>query len=199
MKSSILFVMLSISLSTKAQPIVDDFSSGELNNTILNSGETRPFYQTGTSIIGGTRRIHSKINQNPFEQSFQIAIKKELMAITAAYDTRGTIYITYGKNEKDKAVPMNLNLSSYKNLKIAFEAKSTINGIYVMFFTGTSRAVFTKHVQAREGKFVFTIPLKELKKIGPKYTIEDVDSIHFQFDSRSKTGCNMAIDKIWFD
>ena len=83
--------------------------------------------------------------------------------------------------------------------KLEFAAKSTINGIYVMLFTGTSRAVFGKHVPAREGPFVFTIPLSELKKVGPDYTLTDIDQIRFQFDSRSKTGCSMAIDKIWFE
>ena len=199
MKTSITILVILIALSTNAQLVVDDFTTGNLNNTVLKSGDSGPFFQTGSSIIGKTRRTHAKVRQNPFNQSFQMAIEDDLLAITAAYDTRGTVYVAYGKDKNDKAAPMNLDLSKYKNLKIEFAAKSTINGIYVMLFTGTSRAVFGKHVPAREGPFVFTIPLSELKKVGPHYTLTDIDQIRFQFDSRSKTGCNMAIDKIWFE
>jgi len=185
-------------MSVNAQLVIDDFTTGNLERTVLTSGQSEPMYQTGNQILGKTRHIYSKVNQNPFEQSFQLNVQNGLLVITAAYDTHGTVYVNYGHDKKGLA-PLNKDLGKYMNLKIEFDAKSTVNGLYVSLFTGTSRAVFSDHVQAREGSFVFTIPLSDFKKVGPDYTLSKIDYIRFQFDSRSKTGCNMAINKIWFE
>jgi hypothetical protein len=155
-------------------------------------------FQMGNGIVGKTRRIHAKVNQNPYAQNFQVSVKQGGLVITAAYDTRGTVYVGYG-HDKNGNKPLNLDISTHKNLKIEFAAKSTVNGMYVSLFTGTSRGVYSDHVPAREGTFVFTVPLSKIKKVGPNYSLKDIDHIRFQFDSRSKTGCNMAINKIWFE
>jgi len=186
----------------KKSLLIDDFSSGNLTNTTFGSGTGARLYQSGSTIIGnpqGSKRmVSAKVNQNPFNQSFQIAIDNDLMAITAAFDTRGTVYVNYGNNESG-LVPLGANLSDFENLKIEFTAKSTVNGLYVSLFTGTSRAVYRQHVQASEGFFVVEIPIENFEPIGPDYDISQIDYIRFQFDSRSKTGCNMAINKIWVD
>lgn len=199
MKIIITILILTLSLSANSQLVVDDFSTGRLNNTVFEGGESDVLFQTGNSIIGKTRRIHAKVNQNPYNQNIQFVVKSGKMIISAAYDTRGTVYVGYGKDKTDKAAPINLDLSSYKNLKIEYDGKSTVNGIYVALFTGTSRATYSKHVEAKEGKIIFTISLKDFEKVGDKFTLKDIDQIRFQFDSRSKTGCNMAINKIWFE
>jgi len=198
MKKIITIVLITFALHLNAQLVLDDFTTGTLNSTVFDNGESEVFFQSGNSIIGTTRRIHVNVRKNPYEQGIQVAIKNNLIAISASYDTRGTVYVGYGKDKTDRAAPMNLNLSKYKSLKIEFEGKSTINGIYVSMFTGTSRAVYSKHVPAKEGVYVFTIPLEDFEKVGPNYTLKDIDQIRFQFDSRSKTGCNMAVNKIWF-
>lgn len=84
-------------------------------------------------------------------------------------------------------------------MKISFDGQSTANGIYVALFTGTSRSVYKQAVKEREGRFVLTIPLTDFKKVGNAFTFEDVDIIRMQFDARNKTGCNLAVDKIWFE
>lgn len=192
-----IFIMLFV-VNLQAQLIVDDFSTGNFAKMIFNSGTSAQFFQTGTSIVGNIRRIHVAVTQNTFNHSIQVTNKSGVLAISAGYDTRGTVYVGYGHNNSGLA-PMNLNLSKYKSLKIEFAAKSTINGMNVTLFTGTSHAFNGSHVQAREDKFIFEIPLSQIKKIGEKYTLSDIDYIRFQFDSRSKTGCAMAIDKIWFE
>ncbi len=199
MKKLFTLLIATITININAQLVVDDFKTGNLATASLGSGESEFMYQTGNSIIGKTRQIHAKVNQNPFGQNFQVTVKDDKLVISAAYDTRGTVYVGYGKNSSNKASPMNLDLSSYKSLKIEYDGKSTINGIHVALFTGTSRATYGKHIEAREGKITHTIPLKDFEKVGPKYTLKDIDFIRFQFDSRSKTGCNMAINKIWFE
>jgi len=198
MKTIVATFILMTAMGMNAQLVVDDFKTGNFNNVTFDSGESEPIFQTGNGIIKKNRRIHAKINQNPYGQNFQVIVKKGALVITAAYDTRGTVYVGYG-HDKNGNQPMNLDVSKYKNLKIEFAAKSTPNGMYVSLFTGTSRGVFSDHVQAREGNFIFTIPLSKIRKIGPNYTLKDIDHIRFQFDSRSKTGCNMAISKIWFE
>ncbi len=196
--ATIAFLVLGVTINLNAQLLVDDFSTGPFAKKAFDIGTSTHFFQNGTGIIGKDRRIYTKVNQNPYNQDIQVTVKKGFLVISAAYDTRGTVYVGYGHNKKG-LVPMNKDVSKYKTLKIKFAAKSTINGIYVSLFTGTSRGVFSSHVQAREGEFTFPIPLRSIKKIGPNYTLSDIDYIRFQFDSRSKTGCNMAIDKIWFE
>lgn len=198
MKKIITALLLITTIGLNAQLVVDDFKTGTFNNTTFKSGESQHIFQTGNGIIGKTRRVHAKINQNPYDQNFQVTVNQGAMVMTAAYDTRGTVYVGYG-HDKNGNQPMNLNVSKYKNLKIEFVGKSTVNGMYVSLFTGTSRGVYSSHVPAREGKFVFTVPLTDIKKVGPNYTLKDIDHIRLQFDSRSKTGCNMAINKIWFE
>ena len=185
-------------MSVNAQLVIDDFTTGEIEKLTFKDRVGERFLQTGENIIGKVRQISSKLNQNPFGQNMQLSIKDGLLVMTYAYDTRGTTYVNYGVDKNGNA-PLNLELSKYKTLKIKFSAKSTVNGIYVSLFTGTSRGVFSKHIPAREGEFTFEIPLNEIKKIGEKYNLKDIDYIRLQFDSRSKTGCNMAIDKIWFE
>jgi len=183
---------------TNAQLLVDDFTTGPIEKLTFKDASGKRFLQTGNKIVGKARQISAKLNQNPYKHNMQLSVKGGLLVMSYAYDTRGTTYVSYGVDKKGNA-PMNLNLSKYKTLKVEFTAKSTANGIYVALFTGTSRGVFSKHVKATEGIFVFEIPLKEIKKIGKEYTLSDIDYIRFQFDSRSKTGCSMAINKIWFE
>lgn len=182
--------------------LIDDFETGSFANMVFGSGTSARTYQTGRGIVGNSlgsaRSMYTHVNQNPFEQSFQVRVHDGLMAITAAYDTRGAVYVNYGNNENG-LVPLNEDLSKYNNLKIEFAAKSTVNGLYVSFFTGTSRGVYRQHVQAREGYFIVTIPLVDIEQIGPNYELSQIDYMRFQFDSRSKTGCNMAINKIWVE
>ncbi len=185
-------------MSVNAQLVIDDFTTGTVEKLTFKDATNQKYIQSGSSIIGKMRQISAKVIQNPFAHNMQLSIKNDLLVMSYAYDTRGTTYVNYGV-DKNGNQPLNLDVSKYKKLKIEFEAKSTINGLYVSLFTSNDRAVFSKHVPAREGKLIFEVPLKDFRKIGKKFTLSDIDYIRFQFDSRSKTGCNMAINKIWFE
>jgi len=130
----------------------------------------------------------------------QLNVQDGQLVMTYAYDTRGTTYVNYGV-DKSGLAPLNLHLDdlNYTVLKVRFAAKSTVNGIHVALFTRTSRAVYGNHVPAREGVMDVTIPLNELDIVAEDFDLNQVDYIRFQFDSRSKTGCSMAIDEIWFE
>ena len=188
--------------SKTAHLIVDNFSDGQIDKLTFEDATVERFVQSGntTNIIGGFRQIFAKVNQNPFQHNLQLSIKNDLLAMTYGYDTRGTTYLNYGVDEHGLA-PLNRNLSKYNYLKVAFDAKSTVNGFYVALFTGTTRATYSTHVEAREGTIVLSIPLSEIEAnaVGEDFTFSDIDCLRFQFDSRSKTGCNMAINKIWFE
>lgn len=198
MKKHILLVVFLMAFKLNAQLIIDDFTTGSIDKLTFVDRNEDPQLQKGNNIIGNFRSVYAKITQNPYGQNMQLSIGNGLMVMSYAYDTRGTTFVNYGVNKSGNA-PLNLELSKYKFLKVAFEAKSTVNGIYVALFTGNTRATYSKHVQAREGKFTISIPFSEIKPVGDKFTFKDVDFIRLQFDSRSKTGCNMAIKKIWFE
>jgi len=198
MKNLLTILVLTLTLSLHAQLVVDDFTTGTIEKLIFKDRVGERFLQTGENIIGKVRQVSSKLNQNPYGQNMQLSIKNGLLVMSYAYDTRGTTYVNYGV-DKNGNQPLNLDVSNYKSIKVEFEAKSTINGINLNLFTGTTYAAYGKHVQAREGTFVFSIPFSEIKPTGKKFTFSDIDYIRFQFDSRSKTGCNMAINKIWFE
>ncbi|WP_157486423.1 hypothetical protein [Maribacter forsetii] len=198
MKIAILLFICTASVAMNAQLVLDDFTTGEISHlTFTDMNENRKL-QTGNHIIGQHRQVFAKLNQNPFEHNMQLSIKKGLLVMSYGYDTRGTTYLNYGVNKNGNA-PLNIDASKYKSLKVEFEAKSTVNGINLNLFTNTTYAAYGKHVPAREGKFVFTIPFSEIKPTGDDFTFSDIDFIRLQFDSRSKTGCNMAISKIWFE
>lgn len=198
MKTIILIIALAATFIMNAQLVVDDFTTGAVDKiTFFDRSDDRKL-QTGKNIVGTYRQVFAKLNQNPYAQNMQLSIKDGLLVMSYAYDTRGTTYVNYGVDKSGNA-PLNLDLSKYKSLKVEFEAKSTINGINLNLFTGTTYAAYGKHVPAREGKFVFTIPFSEIKPTGDKFTFADIDYIRLQFDSRSKTGCNMAVSKIWFE
>ncbi len=194
----IVLILFFASFSARGQLLIDDFKTGNLNLTTVSKGESDKLFQNGNSILGKIRRINAKLNTNTYEQSIQLHINNGLLIITSAYNTNGTVYINYGEN-KNGLTPLKLDVSKFKSLKIEFNGKSTTNGLYVSLYTGKSRGVYTGQVPASEAKLVYTIPLSAIKTIGVDFSLTKIDFIRFQFDSRSKTGCNMAINKIWFE
>ncbi|NER18695.1 hypothetical protein [Spongiivirga citrea] len=199
MKKIITIIILLIAGITNAQLVVDDFKTGTINKKTYTTGSGIVSTQKGNGIVKGIRSINAKIRQNPNDHGMELSIKNGLLTMSYGYDTRGTTFVNYGVDKNGENMPMNLNLKDYKTLKVEFEAKSTINGININMFTGNRYAAYGDHVRAREGKFVKEIPLKDLRPTHKDFTLSDIDYIRFQFDSRSKTGCNMAINKIWFE
>ncbi|MFP2997079.1 hypothetical protein ABN763_14275 [Spongiivirga sp. MCCC 1A20706] len=199
MKNIIICTAILLTTIMNAQLVIDDFKTGTINKKTYGTGSGTVTTQSGTGIVKGIRSINAKLNQNPNDHGLQLSIKNGLLTLSYGYDTRGTTYVNYGVDKNGKNKPMNLNLKDYKTLKIEFEAKSTVNGLNIQVYTGNRRATFGDHVRAREGKFVKEIPLKDFNPIHKDFTFSDIDYIRFQFDSRSKTGCNMAINKIWVE
>ncbi|GMN07820.1 hypothetical protein MTsPCn5_32090 [Croceitalea sp. MTPC5] len=199
MKYEFFFGTMILISVVNAQLVVDDFETGNLEPTIVTTETTNIHVQKGNTIIGKTRSIWINPHENRFGQYFQTTITEGLWVVTTPYDTKGTFYLAYGKNTKVATTPLRLDLSQHTHLHIQFEAKSTVNGLYAIFFAGSSRATYGKQLPASESAFIVTIPLSDFKKIGPNYRLSQIDGIRFQFDSRSKTGCSMAIDKIWFE
>ena len=199
MKQLFFFISTFIYISTNAQLIIDDFSTGELKAQSFTKKDNGKLYQQGNNIVKKSRMLIPIAGANPYNQAMQLTIKNGEMVISYPYGTRGsTLQVGYGYTPIGTK-PMNLDTSKYKRLRIAFAAKSTINGLNITFFGTEGRAAYSNHIPAREGPFVFDVLLKDLKYVYKKFTLSDIDHLFFQFDSRSKTGCNMAIDKIWFE
>ena len=193
--TTLLLVLMTIAVNAQ---LVDDFTTGNLNTTKFSAGESDKLFQKGANIIGKIRRVNYKVGDNPFNHTPQVSIKNGTLASSVGFDVNTTIYLSYGYDQQG-AKPLNLDVSDKKSLKIEFIAKSSVNGIYVTLLTHSDRGVYSKHVTEREGKMILDIPLSEIRKIGERFTLSKIDHIRIQLDSRSKTGCNMAINKIWFE
>jgi len=193
---SILFLLQGLSPNNTLT--VDSFDQGAFDPVTVQSGDGEVTIQEGSDILGGKRRLQTKVSSNPFGHGISYGVTNSMLAISAGYDTRGTVFVSYGKDSFGTPA-LNQNLEAYTNLVVQFDGKSTANGIYVAVFTGTSRSVYSATIQARESLLKITVPLSEFEKVGANFTWADVDAIRFQFDSRNKTGCNMAIDRIWFE
>lgn len=184
--------------SISAQLVVDDFSKGNFNTKIFSNDEAIPFYQSVSNVKGKKRMFKVKVRQNPYEHNIQITLKDGLLVMSSGFDTRGKLFLNYG-NGKQGPSPLNLNLENYKYLKVEYEAHSTKNGIYVSLVSKKGRANYSENVSAREGRMILKIPMEDFSPVGENFDIKDVDILRFQFGSSSKTGCNMAISKIWFE
>ncbi len=178
--------------------VVDDFNDGMLSTVNVQSGEGAINYQNGRNILGNKRRLQAKVRSNELDHGIQYSVMNDHLGISAGYGARGTLFLSYGKDKSGNAA-LNSNLSEYQSLNIQLSGPNTSNGLYVALFTGTSRSVYKQTVKEKEGSQKVSIPLEAFKKVGENFSWEDVDSIRIQFDARNTTGCNMAIDKIWFE
>jgi len=199
MKTFITSIWLVFSISIYAQVTIDDYTTGNFETITVPSEESEMLFQKGNNILGKIRRIQIKVGENPYNHAPQLTNSKGgLMVYSAGYDVNSQLRLAYGYT-KNGVQPLNLNLKKFNVLKIEFAAKSAKSGMYLTLFTDNDRGVYSNHLPEREGTMTFTIPLNEIRKIGEKFTLSDIDHIRFRFDSRSKTGCNMAINKIWFE
>ena len=200
MKILMLIFSLGFIVNANADVVIDDFSTGELENTTFSDIGATDLYQSG-DMVGGDRMLRAHINAKRDSQNLQVAILNDKLISSFGYNTIGVLKVNYGSSENGLN-PMALDLvntceSDCKTLNIEFDAKSSVSGLYVSLFTNSDRAVWRDHVAARGGVKRVTIPFSELNKIGANFTLEQVDYMRFQFDSRTKTGHNFAINKIW--
>ncbi len=198
MKQLIVIISIILTYNANAQLVIDDFSQGTFNTQSFTKRDNDQLYKQGSKIAGTIRRINPIVSYNPLGQSLQVNVKNGTLNISFPYDTRGTVQVGYGFTKSGNK-PMNLNASKYKKLRIQFAAKSTINGLNITFYGSDGRSGYSKHAIAREGKFIHDIMVNEIKNSYKNFKLSDIDYLLFQFDARSKTGCNMAIDKIWFE
>lgn len=193
----LLFSALNVNI-VSAQLVIDDFSKGEFDTKIFSNDEAIPFYQSVSNVKGGKRMFKVIVRQNPFDHNIQITLKDGLLVMSSGFDTKGKLFLNYGTG-KQQPSPLKLNLEGYKYLKVEYEAHSTKNGIYVALFSKKGRATYSENVAAREGRMVLKIPMEDFNAVGENFDLKNVDILRFQFGSSSKTGCNMAIRKIWFE
>lgn len=199
MKTLFIITALLYSIAASAQKIIDDFSQGAMSlQTHSSLSSEAQWFQSGSSssLVGGNRSLKLKLSGNSDQQEVQVSVRNNKLIGSFGYNVRGVLYVNYGSTPKGNK-PLNLNLSTYKNLKIEFESKASKTNFHVALFTNSDRAVWKQHVEKREGKITVTIPLKSLNIIGANFTLTDVDYIRFQFNSASIVGNNFAVQKIW--
>lgn len=212
----ILLTAFAITLSNAQSIIIDDFSTGSLSfKTVKEVGEKK-FNQEGTKILNDKRTVVLKIKHNNDKQYFQTFIKNGRLVTSIGYNITGVVELRYGYDNTKK---LNLDLSIYKYLHIAYEAKSNFGRVYVSLFSnGPNRAFWrgggntTEVYQGslssgghNKRNFEIKIPLKEFisaqdnANVENKFTMKDVDNFKIQFITQGQQGINFAVKKIWID
>lgn len=200
---------------TNAQIIIDDFTTGALPFTTVTQEGEKEFNQRGNKILNGSRLVILKIGENPDTQFFQTTIIKGRLITSMGYGIIGAVELRYGYNSKEK---LNQDLSTYKSIKIAYEAKSNFGRVYVdLFSNGPNRAfwrgggdtkVFKGSLNpsgSNNNNFEITIPLADFTSaqdnagVENKFRMSDVDYFKFHFMSQGLQGINFAIKKIWIE
>lgn len=208
------FVLFYFALA-EAQQVWDDFTTGPLKQITTLQAEKIKIEQPGNNILGGTRYITYNVTENPYQQLFQLAIHKGALISSTGYGTASSVSITYGGNREQA---LNMDLSQYKTIKIAFNGKSNFARVYLnMWSNGANRAFWRgngeNHVPFHgsingmgvNSEKVISIPLdqltaKEATAESPSaFDIADVDSVLIEFYGFPATGVNYAIDKIWVE
>jgi len=115
MKHLFSILALTLSISINAQLVIDDFTTGTIEKMTFEDGESERSLQTGANIVGNTRQIFARINQNPYQHNMQLTIEGGLLVMSYGHDTRGTTYVNYGVDANGNN-PMNLDVSKYKAL-----------------------------------------------------------------------------------
>jgi len=208
MKTIVLSLSLFLAGIVNAQLVLDDFTTGLVSQKQHSELNEMKFTQTGPRIINDQRDFIVKIKKNDDKQLVLSKIHKGRMVISIGYNITGVIELRYGY---DRSKPLNQDLSAYRFLNIAYEAKSNFGRVYTsMFSNGPNRAFWrgggNREIFAgKERNFVLKIPLSELQKaqdnknVTNTFTIKDVDHIKIQFIAQNKRGLNFAINKIWFE
>ncbi|PHQ27894.1 hypothetical protein [Leeuwenhoekiella nanhaiensis] len=210
----LLAIVFSIAFA-EAQQIWDDFTTGPLKQITTLQAEKIKIEQPGENILGGTRYITYNVTENPYQQLFQLAIQKGALISSTGFGTASSMSITYGGN-RERA--LNMDLSQYKTIKIAFKGESNFARVYLnMWSNGANRAFWRgnkeNHVPFHgsinamgvNSEKVISIPLEQLTtkdattESPSAFNIADVDSALIQFYGFPATGVNYAIDKIWVE
>lgn len=215
MKKTIVLLFSCMAFYGNSQLVIDDFSTGEMNqinNTVI---EETAYNQTGNGILNKKRGVLIKVNENPDKQFFQTKIVKGRLIASIGYGIVGVVELRYGYDSADF---LNLDLTKFKNIHIEYEAKSNFGRVYVSLFSnGPNRALWRgsdRTIELYQGSissngsnrpFILKIPLTEFtmaqdnKEVENTFTMIDVDFFKIQFIAQGKQGLNFAIKKIWLD
>ena len=215
MKTSITFLAVILSLSLNAQLVVDDFSTGQMNQANESASGEKKYNQTGNTILNKKRSVVLRIKENPEKQLFQAKIPKGNLVASMGYSITGVLELRYGYDSPEK---LDLDLSRYKNIHIEYEAKSNFGRVYVnLFSNGPNRAFWRgggRTTEVYQGSvapngsnrpFVLKIPLSEFTSaqdnagVKSKFTMKDVDFFKIAFLTQGKQGLNFAVKKIWIE
>ena len=204
----LVFCVIAVCATSHAQKLWDDFSAAAFSPLLSQKkGETKMETKANT-VPNGKRHLNFEVVKNPYQQALTACMEDGMLIISSGYGMEALVKIAYGSNKEG----LNVDLSKYRNLKIAFKGKSNFARVYVnMWSNGPNRAYWYGDKNRLEpfygsiapnavnkGK-VITIPLNGMALANGKFSLDDVDIVQFQFLGFEATGVNYAIDKIWFE
>lgn len=211
MKKYLLFTLILSSLFIKAQTLllVDDFKSGAftLSETAVfdSKNQSGPYYQSGFSIMGGTRKVIYSRGPNPYNQKMSTSVLTKLGAfvVSSGYKAMSSIEITYGLNSKNQSNNTHIDLTQYKNFNIEFDGINHLLNFNIVFFCypNSAQCIGGENFSNHDSPFVFTIPINKLMaNPQPTFNPKDVGSFSLLFNAASATwGGSLAVKRIWFD
>jgi len=146
MKSLVLFALAAVAAYPQKTLTIDDFRTGEFRST-TNCGDTFEEIQPGAGILGGYR-LTRLVTANPNNRPCGV----ELPSGGPLYMEMGVgvlyrLELIYGVDGDGVAVPLNLDLRPYDNLRLRFDSIDTlVNFNVVVFFPDASRAQFGENI-----------------------------------------------------
>ena len=181
-----------------AQLVLDNFSTGKYQKTLLSSSDTNT--QTG-SMVGGSRETEFFIcspgpcgARNPFGQpsSFQIRPATKLapaaLIMNGGYKVGPRLDVYYGSG-----TPMNLNLSAlYDRIRLTFDASDLSVNFNILVFTGTTWSQIGCNIDPSITSFTYDFPFANFQAASGTSGADfsDLTLMDFIFQTDSAIGGN---------
>lgn len=207
MKKFFFFVFLFAATLLKAQVrplLVDDFKSGDLIISEVGIvGKPVDFFQTGTSILGGTRKINGAVTANPAKQKLQVSVLTDIgmLVVNSGYKALFSTNLIYGYDAKNNLKPLNLDITSYKYLNIEFDGITrNLNFNAILFSEGHLSSAYAENLTTIGAPFTRKIPIATYLK-NTAFNPKKIIYIGFVMQSAADLciGQSFAIKRIWFD
>ncbi len=194
-----LTILMALALSgfTRADALIDDFSTGPVRIDLSRAGTASSTVQSGT-MIGGSRTTWLGIVANPFLVKNMAKIQPGYFVNSTGFKTGFRTELVYGKGN-----PLNLNLLSAcgeipcGRIRVHFAGNDLSLNFNIQIATvGGSYSQAGYNVPPHLGPFVLDFPPFSEWLVGGA-ALDDIDSIVLIFQSDSPIGGNdFAITKI---
>ncbi|MCF8245824.1 MAG: hypothetical protein K9J37_14610 [Saprospiraceae bacterium] len=186
--------------------LIDDFKTGELSlseTSVVDNVNKSVRFQSGTSILGGVRRVIYYNSSNPYGQKVSVTIltKPGIFVVSSGYKASNGIELFYGLDTKGNSKPLNLDLTKYKRMNIEFDGANKPLNLSVVVYGQQGRNSYAENLTAVDIPYTLTIPLESLINGGvDSFTPKNVKGVHIGIQPLGVAYAeSFGIKRIWFD